>query len=31
VRAVDPVRNNDCLVEVCRPCFIDPAGERLRA
>ncbi|MBZ0227169.1 MAG: sarcosine oxidase subunit alpha, partial [Bauldia sp.] len=30
VRAVDPVRNGELLVEVCPPCFIDPAGERLR-
>jgi glycine cleavage system aminomethyltransferase T len=31
VRAVDPVRNNVVEVEVCAPCFVDPAGERLRA
>jgi sarcosine oxidase subunit alpha len=31
VRAYDPVRNGDVLVEVCAPCFIDPTGERLRA
>lgn len=31
VRAYDPVRNRDTDVEVCRPCFVDPAGERLRA
>ena len=29
VRAVDPVRNGDVEVEVCAPCFVDPAGERL--
>jgi sarcosine oxidase subunit alpha len=30
VRAYDPVRNGDVLVEVCNPVFYDPAGERLR-
>jgi heterotetrameric sarcosine oxidase alpha subunit len=30
VRAVDPIRGAEVLVEVCPPCFIDPAGERLR-
>jgi methylglutamate dehydrogenase subunit C len=30
VRAYDPVRGGDVLVEVCPPCFIDPEGERLR-
>ena len=30
-RAVDPVRNNTVEVEICSPCFVDPAGERLRA
>ena len=30
VRAYDPVRNGDVLVEVRPPCFIDPQGERLR-
>jgi sarcosine oxidase subunit alpha len=30
VRAYDPVRGGDVLVEVCEPCFIDPEGERLR-
>ena len=30
VRAYDPVRNGDTLVEVCDPVFVDPAGERLR-
>ncbi len=30
VRAVDPLRNNEAEVEVCAPCFVDPAGERLR-
>jgi methylglutamate dehydrogenase subunit C len=30
VRACDPVRNGDVLVEVCDPVFYDPAGERLR-
>jgi sarcosine oxidase subunit alpha len=31
VRAYDPVRGGDTLVEVRPPCFIDPEGERLRA
>ncbi len=31
VRAWDPVRGGDVLVEVCDPVFYDPAGERLRA
>jgi sarcosine oxidase subunit alpha len=30
VRAFDPVRGGDVLVEVRPPCFIDPEGERLR-
>jgi heterotetrameric sarcosine oxidase alpha subunit len=30
VRACDPLRDGDVLVEVCPPCFIDPEGERLR-
>ena len=30
VRAYDPVRDGDVLVEVCDPVFYDPAGERLR-
>ncbi len=30
VRAWDPVRGGDVLVEVCDPVFYDPAGERLR-
>ncbi len=30
VRAVDPVRNGDVLVEVCPPVFVDPEGARLR-
>ena len=30
VRAYDPVRGGDVLVEVRPPCFIDPDGERLR-
>jgi sarcosine oxidase subunit alpha len=30
VRAYDPVRGGDVLVEVVPPCFIDPDGERLR-
>ncbi len=30
VRACDPVRSGDELVEVCDPVFYDPAGERLR-
>ena len=31
VCAADPVRDNSFEVEVCAPCFVDPAGERLRA
>jgi sarcosine oxidase subunit alpha len=30
VRAYDPVRNGDVLVEICSPAFYDPQGERLR-
>ncbi len=30
VRACDPLRGGDTLVEVVSPCFIDPKGERLR-
>jgi sarcosine oxidase subunit alpha len=30
VRVYDPVRGGDVLAEVVPPCFIDPAGERLR-
>jgi sarcosine oxidase subunit alpha len=30
VRAFDPVRGGDVLVEVRPPCFVDPEGERLR-
>jgi sarcosine oxidase subunit alpha len=30
VRAYDPVRGGDVLVEICHPVFYDPAGERLR-
>jgi methylglutamate dehydrogenase subunit C len=30
VRAWDPVRAGDTLVEVCGPVFLDPQGERLR-
>jgi methylglutamate dehydrogenase subunit C len=30
ILATDPVRDSDVEVEVCPPCFIDPAGERLR-
>ena len=29
VRAYDPVRNGDLLVEICHPVFIDPEGARL--
>ncbi len=29
VRAVDPVRDGDVLVEVCHPVFVDPEGARL--
>ncbi|MCF6327015.1 MAG: sarcosine oxidase subunit alpha family protein [Devosiaceae bacterium] len=31
VRAYDPVRNKDTLVEIVSPVFIDPKGARLRA
>ncbi len=30
IRAVDPVRDSEVEVEVCMPCFVDPAGEKLR-
>ncbi|TCT03531.1 sarcosine oxidase subunit alpha family protein [Aquabacter spiritensis] len=30
VRAYDPVRGADIPVEICRPGFVDPEGERLR-
>ncbi len=30
VRAVDPIRDGDVLVEVCNPVFVDPDGARLR-
>jgi methylglutamate dehydrogenase subunit C len=30
VRAYDPLRSGDVLVEVCDPVFYDPSGERLR-
>jgi len=30
IRAVDPVRDGDVLVEVCDPVFVDPEGARLR-
>ena len=30
IRAADPIRDGDMLVEVCAPCFIDPEGARLR-
>ncbi|HET8997068.1 MAG TPA: glycine cleavage T C-terminal barrel domain-containing protein, partial [Acetobacteraceae bacterium] len=30
LRAFDPVRGSDVMVEVVHPCFIDPEGERLR-
>ena len=30
VRAYDPVRNGDAVVEVVPPCFVDPEGVRLR-
>jgi sarcosine oxidase subunit alpha len=29
IRAYDPVRGGDCLLEVCSPIFVDPKGERL--
>ncbi|VAW20128.1 Sarcosine oxidase alpha subunit, partial [hydrothermal vent metagenome] len=31
IRAYDPVRNKDTLVEIVSPVFIDPKGARLRA
>ncbi len=30
VRAYDPVRNGDTLVEVVSPIFVDPEGGRVR-
>ena len=30
LRAFDPVRGSDVMVEVVHPCFVDPEGERLR-
>lgn len=30
LRAYDPLRGNDCIVDVCAPGFVDPKGERLR-
>jgi heterotetrameric sarcosine oxidase alpha subunit len=30
VKACDPLRSAEVLVEVCPPCFIDPEGKRLR-
>jgi heterotetrameric sarcosine oxidase alpha subunit len=30
VRAADPLRGGDVLVEVCAPCHVDPEGARLR-
>jgi sarcosine oxidase subunit alpha len=30
VRAFDPVRSRDTLVEICSPIFYDPQGARLR-
>jgi sarcosine oxidase subunit alpha len=30
VRAYDPVRGRDTLVEICSPHFVDPEGVRLR-
>ncbi len=30
VRAYDPLRKRDTLVEICPPVFVDPEGERLR-
>jgi glycine cleavage system aminomethyltransferase T len=30
VRAYDPVRNGDVIVEICAPCFVDPKEEKLR-
>jgi heterotetrameric sarcosine oxidase alpha subunit len=30
VRAYDPIRGGDAVVEICAPAFVDPEGERLR-
>ncbi len=30
VRAYDPLRKRDTLVEICHPVFVDPAGDRVR-
>jgi len=30
IRAFDPVRNSDILVEVVSPCFVDPEGVKVR-
>jgi sarcosine oxidase subunit alpha len=29
IRAVDPVRNGDIVLEICNPVFVDPEGARL--
>ena len=29
VRAYDPVRNGDVVVEICSPVFVDPEGSHL--
>ncbi len=31
VRAYDPVRDGDVVCEICKPCFVDPQEEKLRA
>lgn len=30
VRVIDPIRNHEAVVEITRPSFLDPQGERLR-
>ncbi|MEI6722273.1 MAG: glycine cleavage T C-terminal barrel domain-containing protein, partial [Betaproteobacteria bacterium] len=30
VRVMDPIRNNEAVVEIVHPSFLDPQGERLR-
>jgi sarcosine oxidase subunit alpha len=30
IRAYDPIRSTDTMVEVVAPCFVDPEGEKLR-
>jgi sarcosine oxidase subunit alpha len=31
VIAADPIRNDSLELEVCAPCFVDPAGDRMHA